>query len=249
MAEKPWDGRFAEKTDQSVEAFTASIAIDRRLYPMISRAVSPTARCWPRSASSPMRRPAASWRGWADQAGDRSGRIRLRRQPRRHPHAHRSAAAATCGQGGAEAAHRPQPQRSGGPGRAPVPARGDPAHHRSVAAGCGGAGGPGQRPPGCGHARLHPHSSGPSRFCWPTTCWPTTRCSPATGPVFRLAGTHRRQCRWGRRPWPAPPIPSTGPGGTEQLGFPGWRQQYGCGADRDFVPSNFWRPPASAWST
>ncbi len=33
MAEKPWDGRFLEKTDKSVEAFTASIAYDRRLYP------------------------------------------------------------------------------------------------------------------------------------------------------------------------------------------------------------------------
>jgi argininosuccinate lyase len=33
MAEKPWDGRFAEKTDKHVEAFTASIAYDHRLYP------------------------------------------------------------------------------------------------------------------------------------------------------------------------------------------------------------------------
>ena len=33
MAEKPWDGRFSKKTDKSVEAFTASIAYDRRLYP------------------------------------------------------------------------------------------------------------------------------------------------------------------------------------------------------------------------
>ena len=32
MTEKAWDGRFAEKTDQTVEAFTSSIAIDRRLY-------------------------------------------------------------------------------------------------------------------------------------------------------------------------------------------------------------------------
>jgi argininosuccinate lyase len=32
MAGKPWDGRFAEETDRSVEAFTASIEIDRRLY-------------------------------------------------------------------------------------------------------------------------------------------------------------------------------------------------------------------------
>ena len=32
MTEKPWDGRFSEKTDQMVEAFTSSIAIDRRLY-------------------------------------------------------------------------------------------------------------------------------------------------------------------------------------------------------------------------
>jgi len=32
MVEKPWDGRFSEKTDKSVEAFTASIAYDRRLY-------------------------------------------------------------------------------------------------------------------------------------------------------------------------------------------------------------------------
>jgi len=33
MAEKPWDGRFSEKTDKCVEAFTSSIAYDRRLYP------------------------------------------------------------------------------------------------------------------------------------------------------------------------------------------------------------------------
>jgi argininosuccinate lyase len=32
MTEKAWDGRFSEKTDQTVEAFTSSIAIDRRLY-------------------------------------------------------------------------------------------------------------------------------------------------------------------------------------------------------------------------
>ncbi len=32
MAEKPWDGRFAEKTDAAVEAFTSSIGIDRHLY-------------------------------------------------------------------------------------------------------------------------------------------------------------------------------------------------------------------------
>lgn len=33
MADKPWQGRFAEKTDRGVEAFTASIDIDKRLYP------------------------------------------------------------------------------------------------------------------------------------------------------------------------------------------------------------------------
>ncbi|HMA67499.1 MAG TPA: argininosuccinate lyase [Desulfosalsimonadaceae bacterium] len=32
MAEKPWDGRFSEPTDQAVERFTSSIAIDKRLY-------------------------------------------------------------------------------------------------------------------------------------------------------------------------------------------------------------------------
>ena len=32
MTEKPWGGRFAEKTDRVVESFTASIAFDRRLY-------------------------------------------------------------------------------------------------------------------------------------------------------------------------------------------------------------------------
>ena len=32
MTHKPWDGRFAEATDKAVEAFTSSIAIDRRLY-------------------------------------------------------------------------------------------------------------------------------------------------------------------------------------------------------------------------
>ena len=33
MSNKPWDGRFAEKTDKRVEAFTASIAYDQQLYP------------------------------------------------------------------------------------------------------------------------------------------------------------------------------------------------------------------------
>lgn len=33
MSEKPWDGRFTERTDTSVEAFTSSIHIDKRLYP------------------------------------------------------------------------------------------------------------------------------------------------------------------------------------------------------------------------
>ena len=32
MTDKPWDGRFSEKTDTSVEAFTASIDVDKRLY-------------------------------------------------------------------------------------------------------------------------------------------------------------------------------------------------------------------------
>lgn len=32
MSKKPWDGRFEEKTDKWVEAFTSSIDIDKRLY-------------------------------------------------------------------------------------------------------------------------------------------------------------------------------------------------------------------------
>jgi len=32
MSEKPWDGRFSEKTDRLVEVFTSSINIDKRLY-------------------------------------------------------------------------------------------------------------------------------------------------------------------------------------------------------------------------
>ncbi len=32
MSQKPWDGRFSEQTDRAVEAFTSSIAVDRRLY-------------------------------------------------------------------------------------------------------------------------------------------------------------------------------------------------------------------------
>jgi argininosuccinate lyase len=32
MSEKPWDGRFSEKTDRSVEDFTSSIDMDKRLY-------------------------------------------------------------------------------------------------------------------------------------------------------------------------------------------------------------------------
>jgi argininosuccinate lyase len=32
MIDKPWEGRFAEKTDRSVELFTSSIDVDKRLY-------------------------------------------------------------------------------------------------------------------------------------------------------------------------------------------------------------------------
>jgi argininosuccinate lyase len=32
MSKKPWDGRFSEKTDRTVESFTSSIAFDSRLY-------------------------------------------------------------------------------------------------------------------------------------------------------------------------------------------------------------------------
>jgi len=32
VTEKPWSGRFAERTDRTVESFTSSIAFDRRLY-------------------------------------------------------------------------------------------------------------------------------------------------------------------------------------------------------------------------
>jgi argininosuccinate lyase len=32
VTEKPWGGRFAEKTDRIVESFTSSVAFDRRLY-------------------------------------------------------------------------------------------------------------------------------------------------------------------------------------------------------------------------
>lgn len=32
MSQKPWEGRFAEKTHRAVEEFTASIDVDRRLY-------------------------------------------------------------------------------------------------------------------------------------------------------------------------------------------------------------------------
>lgn len=32
MSDKPWDGRFSEKTDRHVESFTSSVAFDRRLY-------------------------------------------------------------------------------------------------------------------------------------------------------------------------------------------------------------------------
>jgi len=33
MSDKPWDGRFVESTDTSVEVFTSSIQVDKRLYP------------------------------------------------------------------------------------------------------------------------------------------------------------------------------------------------------------------------
>ena len=50
MANKPWDGRFATKTDRRVEEFTESISFDRRLFKQdIQGSIAHArmlARCW-----------------------------------------------------------------------------------------------------------------------------------------------------------------------------------------------------------
>ena len=46
-----WGGRFSEATDAFVEAFTASVSFDQRLYRHdIAGSHRPRHACWPRSA-------------------------------------------------------------------------------------------------------------------------------------------------------------------------------------------------------
>ena len=46
QAEKLWGGRFTESTDAFVEAFTASISFDQRLYKHDIAGSKAHGRCW-----------------------------------------------------------------------------------------------------------------------------------------------------------------------------------------------------------
>jgi hypothetical protein len=48
---KPWAGRFNEPTDAFVEAFTASVDFDRRLYAYDIQGSIPMPPCWHARAS------------------------------------------------------------------------------------------------------------------------------------------------------------------------------------------------------
>jgi hypothetical protein len=170
MSEKPWDGRFAERTDTSVEAFTASIQTDKRLYPYdiegsvahcrmlatvgVITTMKP-ARC-PRACGP----SSASWTRAKFQFDDSLEDIHMHIEAR---------LLQTIGQSRPEAAHRPQPQRPGRPGCAHVPARGDRAHRSGAGRRCAGCWTrPGRAAHRCDHAGLHPLAAGPTGAAGPS---------------------------------------------------------------------------------
>jgi argininosuccinate lyase len=237
MSEKPWDGRFAERTDTERGGLYRLHQTDKRLYPYDIEGSMAHCRMLAKvGVISDEEADAAGGRAGAHQARTGSGQVPVRRQPRRYPHAHRGPPAAGCGQSRPEAAHRPQPQRPGGPGCAHVPARCHPGGHQANWAIAPGAVDLAEQHidvvmPGYTHLQraqpvLLAHH-------WMAYYEMFTRDAER---FRRQSRSAPMSCRWGPRPWPAPPIPSTGIYTAELLGFPAiaptaWMRS----SDRDFI--------------
>ncbi len=162
---KLWTGRFQKEADPNDQRFNSSISFDARMY---------------RAGYPGLHRPR-----------HHAGRVRHHRRRRERADRRRACRAswricsparctidpdaedihtfveaeltARIGEAGKTPAHRPQPQRPGGPGYPPVPARGDAQasrrSSRSSSTCCRRQGGAVRRH---GHARLHPPAAGPA---------------------------------------------------------------------------------------
>ena len=125
-AGKLWGGRFAKATAESVEAFTASIDVDRRLYRHDIAGSIAHAKMLSRQRIIPARDAQKIVRGLkAIRERNRTRRVYLLSRRRRYPHEHRTAPDRKDRRRRRQAAHGAQPQRPGGAGHAAVsPGRG-----------------------------------------------------------------------------------------------------------------------------
>ena len=106
---------------------------------------------------------------------------------------------------GQAAAHRPQPERSGGGGLPDVCPQGDPGHHRPDPGPGEGAGQEGRGQSGHGHARLHPPPAGPAHHLRPRHDGLRQHVQAGRDKAGGLSGADGRSAPWGRGPWLPPP--------------------------------------------
>ena len=210
VSQKTWGGRFSGETDNRVEAFTESISFDRRLYRHDILASQAHARMLAEVGLLTADEAEQIVAALDDIAGrDRTRRVRLLHQARRHPHPHRTGPDRAAGRRRPQAAHRPQPQRSGRHRRQALGARRHRRHRRPAAR---AASAPCSTRPSATATWSCPATrtcSGPSR-CWrPITSWPTSRNTSATASAWPTAASASTSCRSAPPPWPARRCPST----------------------------------------
>ena len=121
---KLWGGRFEKSTDGMVDDFHSSITFDKRLYKQdIEGSIAHATMLGEQGILTPADADAIV-AGLKDHApGHRGGQGGLPARRRGHPHERRDAPDRAHRRGGQAPAHRPQPQRPGGPGHAACTSR------------------------------------------------------------------------------------------------------------------------------
>ncbi len=136
-SQKLWAGRFSEPTDAFVEAFTASVEFDQRLYRYDIEGSIAHARMLARQGIlTEEERDAHRRRPVPHPRADRARRLRLGGRARGRPHERRVGPHRRYRHRRQEASHRALPQRPGRDRRAPVAARRDRAPSAPSCAAC-----------------------------------------------------------------------------------------------------------------
>ena len=239
MTHKPWDGRFAEETDQAVEAFTSSIATDRRLYREDINGSIAHCRMLARTGIIAGEEARQLVNG-LEQIRSEIENDRFVYDDRLEDiHMHvESRLAEIRGRRGAQAAYRPQPQRPGGLGcpafiwgRKPGASFTSCTALRQVVVDAAEANF-GTIMPGYTHMqRAQPVLPLPNHLMAYYEMF-TSRQRP----VPQRAGAHRGQPAGIGPRWRAPPLPSIAPIRPAQLGMPRVAaNSMDAVADRDFM--------------